>query len=34
LIDLKEASLQAQFPDMPAIERRTLLRRWWLGARD
>lgn len=31
---LKEASLQARRPNMPAAERREMLRRWWLSARD
>ncbi len=33
-IALKDASLRSINPDMTATERREVLRRWWLGARN
>jgi hypothetical protein len=34
VLKLKEADLQARFPHQSADERREVLRRWWLSARD
>jgi hypothetical protein len=34
LLNLKEASLESQLPHLSSLERRALLRRWWLTARD
>ncbi|MBL9219132.1 MAG: hypothetical protein JNG82_11625 [Opitutaceae bacterium] len=33
-LGLKEAALLRQFPDQSLAERRRMLRRWWLAARD
>jgi hypothetical protein len=33
-IAIKEADLESRCPDVPAAERRAVLRQWWLAARD
>ncbi|MBI5767679.1 MAG: hypothetical protein HZA93_07775 [Verrucomicrobia bacterium] len=34
LLKLKETSLESQFPHLSSVERRALLRHWWLTAHD
>ncbi len=34
LLGLKEAHLAAERPELTAGQRKSALRRWWLGARD